>query len=193
MRKITILLSLLLLVPTFGRRALAQQASQKPDQAKPQETAKAPAPPANYYHLEFVIEELDAGGKPVNSRTYTTTVSTDHHEPVNIRSDSQIPIPIGGGQNGEAKQRFQYEHVEVSIEVLEVHGIGRQLAIDNLSANVDSLGEPGDPNLHAPVTRDYWWEGPVLMPIGKPTVAFRSDDLDSKGSMQLIVTATPVE
>jgi hypothetical protein len=34
------------------------------------------------------------------------------------------------------------------------------------------------------------WDAPVLIPIGKPTVVFSSDALESKGGMQLVVTAT---
>jgi hypothetical protein len=33
----------------------------------------------------------------------------------------------------------------------------------------------------------------VLISIGKPTVVFSSDDLDSKGKMQVEVTAAKVE
>jgi hypothetical protein len=33
----------------------------------------------------------------------------------------------------------------------------------------------------------------VLIPIGKPSVVFTSDSLDNKGSMQLVVTATPLQ
>jgi hypothetical protein len=38
--------------------------------------------------------------------------------------------------------------------------------------------------------RQNKWEAVVLIPIGKSTVVFSSDDLDNKGSMQMLVTAT---
>ncbi len=44
-----------------------------------------------------------------------------------------------------------------------------------------------------PVIRQNVWDSTVLVPIGKPTVVFSSDDLDSKGKMQVEVTATRVE
>ena len=33
----------------------------------------------------------------------------------------------------------------------------------------------------------------VLIPIGKATVVFTSDSLDSKGSMQVVATVTPLQ
>jgi hypothetical protein len=44
-----------------------------------------------------------------------------------------------------------------------------------------------------PVIRQSLWQGSVVIPIGKPTVAFSSDTVDSKGGMQLVVTATPLQ
>jgi hypothetical protein len=37
------------------------------------------------------------------------------------------------------------------------------------------------------------WDSIVLVTIGKPTVVFSSDDLDSKGKMQVEVTAARVD
>lgn len=36
------------------------------------------------------------------------------------------------------------------------------------------------------------WQSRVLVPIGKRTVVFTSDSLDSKGSTRVVVTVTPV-
>ena len=62
----------------------------------------------------------------------------------------------------------------------------------DITANVSSVDE-NDPTLHEPIIRQNQWLAVVLIPIGKPTVVCASDTLDSKGSMQLVVTATPVQ
>jgi hypothetical protein len=43
------------------------------------------------------------------------------------------------------------------------------------------------------VIRQNKWDSSVLIPVGKPTLVFSADDLDSKGKMQVELTATKVE
>src|SRR5208282_1193614 len=97
----------------------------------------------------------------------------------------------GAKDNESVNTQFQYQDIGVQIDVRNAHEIGRQLTLD-LTADVRSIG--GDTNIGAntrqPITRQNKWESWVLIPIGKPTVVFNSDDLDSKGSMQMVVTAT---
>ncbi len=198
MRKIKILCSLLLFIPAFALSTAAQ------DTAKPPETAKAPEPPGHYYHLEFVIQELGSDGKPTNSRTYSTIVSTDRSEHTSaIRTGSRIPIITGAlhGTSGDGKLEFQYQYLDVgvNIDTQNVHEIGNQLAV-YLKAEISSLAAPasaapatGSELANDPVIRQNSWFAPVVIPIGKPTVVFSSDALESKGGMQLVVTVTPVK
>jgi hypothetical protein len=198
MRKINILCSLMLLIPAFSLSARAQ------DTAKPPETAKAPEPPGHYYHLEFVIQELGSDGKPTNSRTYSTIVSTDRNEHTSaIRTGSRIPIITGAlhGTSGDGKLEFQYQYLDVgvNIDTQNVHEIGNQLAV-YLKAEISSLAAPassapasGSELANDPVIRQNSWFAPVVIPIGKPTVVFSSDALESKGGMQLVVTVTQVK
>ena len=192
MRKTILICCLLLVAPAFARQAFAQ------DTPQPAETAKAPEPPAHYYHLEIVVQELGADGKATNSRSYTTTVSTDSREAQSsIRTNSRIPIVSGsfssGGDNKPlVNTQFQYIDVGVNIDARRTREIGHQLSID-LTADVSSVASAADPTLHQPVIRQNKWQAVVLIPVGKPTVVFTSDALDSKGSMQLVVTATPLQ
>ena len=198
MRTTNILCSLLLLTPAFALSARAQ------DTAKPPETAKAPEPPGHYYHLEFVIQELGSDGKPTNSRTYSTIVSTDRTEHTSaIRTGSRIPIITGAlhGTSGDGKLEFQYQYLDVgvNIDTQNVHEIGNQLAV-YLKAEISSLAAPPSPApatgselANDPVIRQNSWFAPVVIPIGKATVVFSSDALESKGGMQLVVTVTPVK
>jgi hypothetical protein len=173
---------LLLFGFAFGSRALAQ------DEAKPAEAAKA-TEPVHYYHLELVVQELGKDGKPTNSRTYTTTASTDPHGNTSIRTNSRIPI-VTGSSGGNTQ--FQYQNVGVNIDVRHAKEVGHQLSFE-LDADISSVAENSDANLHQPIIRENKWQAVVLLPVGKPTVVCTSDTLDSKGSMQLVVTATAVQ
>lgn len=190
MRKAITVCSFLLLTAPFSLRAVAQ------DEPKAPETAKVSEAPAHYYHLEFVVQELGGDHKPTNSRTYTTTVSTDRHDTASIRANSRIPIATGSYQSGTVSAlvntQYQYQNIGVDIDVIHMQEVGRQIAL-NLTADVSSVAESSDTNIHQPVIRQNKWQAAVLIPTGKPAVVFTSDSLDSKGSMQLIVTATPVQ
>lgn len=183
MRKIIVAVCLLLLTVSFGQRALAQ------DEPKPADTAKLPEPPAHFYHLDFVVQELGAEGKPTNSRTYAVTVSTDPRWFTSIRINSRVPVPVGTSTNPQ----IQYENVGVSFDANQAREIGRLLAFD-LKADVRTLAAPsGSDQPSAPVIRQNQWQSGVLIPIGKATVVFTSDSLDSKGGMQVLVTATALQ
>ena len=192
MRKIIFTFCFVFIGLAFAPHAIAQ------DAPKTQETATPAAVPGHYYHLEFIVQELGADGKPMNSRTYTTTTSTDARDNASIRSNSRIPVATGSYQTGSdaastlVNTQFQYMNVGVDIDVHRAREIGRQLSFD-LTADISSMAESRDPKLHQPVIRQNKWQAAVLVPVGKPTVVFTSDALDSKGSMQLVVTATPVE
>ena len=190
MRKFALLCSLFLIAFALPQAGRAQDAD------KPTESAKAAEALPNFYHLVFVVQELDAAGKPVNSRTYTTSVNTDRHFTGQIRTGSHIPIATGASASGDAKglvnTQFQYIDVGVSFDLSHVVEVGRQISLD-LSTDISSVADAKDPNLHQPVIRQNRWHAPVLIPIGKPTVIFTSDSLDSKGSFQVTVTATPLQ
>lgn len=166
------------------------------DADKPAEPAKAAEPAPHYYHLVFVVQELDAAGKPVNSRTYTSSVSTERHFSGQVRTGSRIPIATGAYASGkdEALTNAQFEYIDVGVnfDLSRVVEVGRALSID-LSAEISSVADALDARFHRPVIRQNRWHAPVIVPIGKPTVVFSSDSLDSKGSLQVAVTATPLE
>jgi hypothetical protein len=179
----------LLLVVLFAGRAFAQ------DENKAPEAAKQAEPPVHYYHLDLVVQEVGENGKPVNSRTYSSMVSTARGERDSVRIGSRIPIATGTYSSGSeaVNTQFQYQDVGVNFDVNEVHEVGGKLAM-NLRAEVTSLGpitHIGGPNGPVePTSHHNKWQTPVLVAIGKSTVVFTSDDIDSKGGMQVAVTAT---
>ena len=62
-----------------------------------QEGQSAAAAPQHYFRLNLVVEDLDAGGKVENTRTFVTTVATTTGYPQEIRTGSRIPMPVGAG------------------------------------------------------------------------------------------------
>lgn len=191
MRKIVVFWSLLLFILAFTSGAGAQDKSDKAP------AAAAPAEPLHYYHFDFVVEDLNAAGTVINSRSYSTTVDTEPHYLTSIRAGSRVPIAtasyVAKATPAPVTQtQFQYVDVGVDFDVRDVHEVGGQLAFD-LTANLSGVSSPSDPNLHQPVFRLNKWQSRVLIPIGKRTVVFTSDSLDSKGSTRVVVTATPLE
>jgi len=192
MQKSTFICLLLLATTGLGHKTLAQ------DQAAPsQPMAHEAAPAEHFYHLAFVAEDVNAEGKVMNSRGFSTTVSTNEHGTMSIRSGSKVPIATGTTSNGKelsalVNTQFQYIDVGADFDIRDVHEVSSQLAFD-LTAALSSVAEATDPNLHEPVIRQNKWQAEVLIPIGKQTVVFSSDSVDSKGSTRVLVTATAIQ
>src|SRR5580658_9315236 len=116
MHKTMIACVLLLVTVGSGHKAFAQ------DQPAPQPAkAQEPAPPEHFYHLDFVVEDVNAEGKVVNSRSFSTTVSTVSHGTNSIRSGSKIPITTGSTAGGDVQ--FQYEDVGASFDIRNAHEV----------------------------------------------------------------------
>jgi len=187
MRKTTVFFSLLLLAAATQHRALAQDSGAT---QKPQETAKTAEPPAHFYRLDLSLEQVDADGKPINSRSYAVTISTAHNDAnAEIRTGARVPLAAGSGKDGEITQ-WTYQDVGVNIDARYPRDVGGKLSL-YLAADVNSIADTKDPgtNYH-PIFNTNKWQGQVLIPIGKATVAFSSDEMQSKGAMRLVVTAT---
>jgi hypothetical protein len=102
-----------------------------------------------------------------------------------------VPIATSGFE-GSKNTQFQYIDVGVSIDAHDAKDQGDKLAL-YLVADISSLaGTQNISGVNEPVVRQNKWQASVLIPIAKPTVVFTSDVLDSKGGMQLVLTATPV-
>jgi hypothetical protein len=197
MRKTTIVCILLLFVTGFGRQALAQGASDAQLAPKTQDSARAPE---HFYHLDLVVEDLSAEGKVVNSRSYSTTISTNSDTRMSIRSGARVPIATGPASKSEGgneitaitNAQLQYEDIGARFDLGDAREVGRQLAF-KLTADLTSVAVATDPNIRYPVTRQNKWEASILIPIGKQSVVFSSDSSDSKGSTRVLVTATAIQ
>jgi hypothetical protein len=170
---------ILLTLALFSGKAL-------PQDTKPQETA-TPAPKADthYYHLEFVLKELSDNGNVVNSRIYHTSVSTNGRS-VSVRTGTKIPV-----RTNDKGGDFQYIDVGVNLDCGQAQETAQGLSLQ-ISAEISSLANAsGASEAIAPIVRQNRWSSYALVPIGKPTVVFSSDNLENKGRMQVEVTATP--
>jgi hypothetical protein len=153
-----------------------------------------PATPEHFYRLNLTVEEINDAGKMDNTRSYIATVSTGHGGgQQQIRTGSRVPIATGAH---DGSTQFQYIDIGVNFDVRQVKEIGDKLSF-TLTAEVSSLGQEqhagtGTP-ISDPVIRQNKWDSTVLIPVGKPTLVFSADDLDSKGKMQVELTATKVE
>jgi len=171
---VLILVSFMLL----GGTVRAQEAK-APDN-KPSETRPDP----HYYRLEFVLKELGDDGRVVNSRTYYTDVATVGRSS-QVRAGTKIPVRTND------KNEIQYLDVGVNIDCDSAHETPQGLGL-HISAEISSIATPTSGEVPSPVVRQNRWSSEALLPIGKLTVLFSSDNLENKGRMQVEVTATPI-
>jgi hypothetical protein len=152
----------------------------------------APATPEHFYRLNLTVEEINDAGKMDNTRSYIATIRTGHGSEQQIRTGSRIPIATG---SHDGSTQFQYVDVGVNFDVHEAKEVGDKLSF-TLKAEVSSLAQDAHTSagtVSDPVIRQNRWESSVLIPVGKPTLVFSADDLDSKGKMQVELTAVKVE
>lgn len=138
-----------------------------------------------FFRLDFVIKELDEN-KITSAKTYSTFMSTDDRKrATQIRTSNKIAY-------ASAPNSFQFLDVGVNIDCTRLQELNGQLALE-LQAEVSSIpgGEivPGTP----PVIRQNRWNSTVLLPVGKPTTLFSSEDQYSKRKMQLELNVTAVK
>lgn len=170
MRKPTLLLALIFTLPLV--RVSAQDSS----------TANAPK---RFYHLVYAIQEVGEDGKVTNSRAFATNIATDGNF-VEIRSGDKLPLRT------DDKGTMQYLDIGVNIDSGRAEEVNGKLAL-KVNADVSSTA-PGSTEMSgSPVIRQNKMTAVVLIPLGKPTVIFSSDDLRDKGKLQVELTATRVE
>lgn len=184
-----------LLVATFTTAyplaAQDQTSEEKPGKAiEPKSSSKGEV---KYFRLDFIMKELD-GSNVVNSRAYSISIAADPNGDPNftrsIQTGISLPVQPNVGQ-------MSYVNIGTNIGCRHVHMAGSELAMI-VAADTTSLllsGPPQDISTgvqHVPASDQNRWSSDVVLPIGKTTVLFSSDDVASKRTMQLSVTATPI-
>ncbi|WP_348267295.1 hypothetical protein P8936_16000 [Edaphobacter paludis] len=157
-------------------------------------SAKQAAPfVPHYYHLAFVVKELEAG-KVINSRDYAMNIGTVEHQSMNfntrsIRNGTRVPIEIEPG-------KATYIDVGVNIDCKSVMDLDGRLGME-VSADISSVSDSkmqGTVEARGmPMIQQNKWNSQVLVVLGKPTVLFSSDEVTSKRTLQLELTATEIK
>lgn len=144
----------------------------------------AESEPAKYYHLDFVVKELDSG-KVISARHYWTTMSTGDRGGCTIRTGSKVPVPVSGTVPSTS---FTYVDVGVNIDCRSAQEVNSELTMD-VTTEISSAAPTPNP----PVIRQNKWNGHVIVALNKPTLIFSSDDVASKGQIQVELTASAVK
>ena len=137
-----------------------------------------------YYHLDFVVKELESG-KIINARSYSMTISTGDTGGFSIRTGNKVPVPAGSTGS------FTYVDVGVNIDCRLAKEVQDQLALYVAAEISNAATEP--PASNPPLIRQTKWSSNVIVPIRKPTTIFSSDDPTTKRQMQLELAAIPIK
>ena len=186
MRKSVLINSVLILLGLALFAAPVRAQESKASDSKPSETKSQPD--AQYYRLQFVLKELGDDGRVVNSRTYYTDVATVGRSS-QVRAGTKIPVRT----KDKDKDEIQYQYIDlgVNIDCDSAHETPQGLGL-HISTEISSIANPTSGEIPSPIVRQNRWSSETLLPIGRPTVVFSSDNLENKGRMQVEVTATPV-
>ena len=151
-----------------------------------QEDAKPTERPTHYYRLAYSIQEVGDTGKVINNRAYTTSIATGGGPTAQIRTGDKVPV-LTDSKEGNV----QYVDVGVSIDCNRAQEVDGKLAIQ-MSADISNTTKGTNPTA-LPLIRANRWSANVLVPIGKPTIIFSSDNLQDKGKLQVELTATRID
>ncbi|MEP7363817.1 MAG: hypothetical protein ABI972_11225 [Acidobacteriota bacterium] len=164
MKLTTLMLAVCLAVPAFAQEA------------------------AKFYKLDFVVKELD-DNKVVSAKSYTTFATSDQKERYvcSVRTGNRVPYQA-------ALNSWQYADVGVNIDCAGAARDWNGQIMLSVVAEISTLpsGAEATPNA-LPTVRQNKWNSTVVLPIGKATTLFSSDDLNSKRKMQLELTATLIK
>lgn len=176
--------------------AWAQENNEGAKQA-PVPTNAAPGRTGPFYHLDFVVKELDGSNKVINSRSYSTSISISQKGFNSIRAGARVPVAtvsINGDGKNPVQTQYQYVDVGVNFDCRDLHEAEGKLSL-KVGAEVSSI-EPNekDGQLESqPTIRQNKWDADVIVPFGKPTTIFSSDDVSSKSKIQVELTATLIK
>jgi hypothetical protein len=155
----------------------------------PQAAENKPDEPTKYFRLDFTVKELE-GGKVVNARSYSTSLSNQKGDSVSIRTGDKVPIVTG-------KDQVSYQDVGVNFDCNSLKLVDNQVAlhinttISSVVADVQGKA-PGESSPGAPLIRNTSWGSTVLVPLRKAVTVFSSDGATTKRQTQLELTATPI-
>lgn len=138
-----------------------------------------------FFKLEFTVKDME-GTHALSSRTYSVVATTDGPNS-SIRAGSKVPIPVSPGST----QQFSFIELGVNIDCRSIKEVQNALSL-NVTADISSSAQEASTPSY-PIIRQNKWSSSVVVPIGKPTLIFSSDDVTTKRQIQLELTATPIK
>lgn len=150
----------------------------------------------HYYRLEFRVLDVSAEGKVQDTRSYSIVAASGPKSDVtsSIRSGDRVPVTTtstSGGSNVE----YQYIDVGTNIDTDHIESMDQALRL-RVTANISVIAMDAhvlNATPHEPIIRQAKWQSPVIVPIGKPTIIFSSDNNVDKGKIELELTAIPLD
>lgn len=163
--------------------------------AHAQEKDTSSAGPQNLYHLKLIVKELESG-QVINAREYDTNLTTVQGKSIAytnaIRNGNRIPVTTGSTAASNAvNTMYTYIDVGVNFDIREYRVDGDK-AFFVLKAEITNVDSAPHSTLQ-PVIHQNSWNSNVRVVLGKPTIVFSSDDVSSKRTTQVEVTATEVK
>jgi len=136
--------------------------------------------PLAAYHLEFQVEEME-DGKKINSREYSTNLSTNEGNEIKI--GTRVPVQTKEGE-------FQY--LDVGTNIFARIGETRGQSELTVRAEISNFADEQSQDRHDlhPIIRQMKIGGSTLLPLGKTIVMGSADDPNSRRQFQLEVTVT---
>ncbi|WP_263410227.1 hypothetical protein [Terriglobus tenax] len=151
--------------------------------------------PQNLYHVKLIVKELESG-KVINGREYDTNLTTVQGKAItytnSIRTGNKIPITTGStAASNSVNTMYTYIDVGVNFDIRDYRVDGDKASF-TLKAEITNV-EAASNSILQPVIHQNSWNSNVRVTMGKPTIVFSSDDVSSKRTTQVEVTATEIK
>jgi hypothetical protein len=155
------------------------------DKASKPETGSQLKEEAQFFKLEFVVRERE-GDKVINHRSYFMQVGdTIFTKGMNssMRNGTKVPIDAGEGK---------YLDVGLNIDCRNVQLINNNLSL-YVAIEQSSIQVPASEVKGASLILQNKWDSEVVVPFGKKTIIFSSDEETSSRVMEVELTVTPIQ
>jgi hypothetical protein len=151
--------------------------------------------PTGVYNLKFVISEVE-NGKATNQRTYMMIIREETNG--EIKTGNRVPIATGSTSSAaqsSTNTQFQYIDVGFNADAFLSEREGN-LAVDmnvDISGVVSPDSNSSTPSLLPPLIRQLRQRLHTVLANGKPTIVTSVDDVNTKKTVQVEVTATKLK
>jgi hypothetical protein len=144
---------------------------------------------AQFFQLEFVVRERE-GDKVINHRSYfmqvaASDIMSTKIMPSSMRNGTKVPVNTDG-------KNFQYIDVGLNIDCRNIQQINNNLSL-NVAIEQSSILDTPNEIKGEPLILQNKWDSTVVVPLGKKTVIFSSDEVTSTRVMEVELTVTPIQ